>query len=81
MCFNIFKKKKRVIKGSCVQSAFNTYGSLIPCTVTRIYFRGVGSNKVKYCQLTFILDGLSKTVNVPFSSCKLHHSDDPSTFI
>ena len=80
MCFNIFKKE-RVIKGSCVQSAFNTYGSLILCTVTRIYFRGLGSNKVKYCQLSFILGGLSKTVNVPFSSCKLHHSDDPSTFI
>ena len=79
MCFNIFKKKKRVIKGSCVQSDFNTYGSLIPCTVTRIYFRS--SNSLKYCQLTFILDGLSKTVNVPYSSCKLHHSDDPSTFI
>ena len=79
MCFNIFKKKKRVIKGSCVQSDFNTYGSLIPCTVTRIYFRS--SNSLKYCQLTFILDGLSKTVNVPYSSCKFHHSDDPSTFI
>jgi hypothetical protein len=79
MCFNIFKKKKRVIKGSCVQSDFNTYGRLIPCTVTRIYFRS--SNSLKYCQLTFILDGLSKTVNVPYSSCKLHHSDDPSIFI
>jgi hypothetical protein len=79
MCFNIFRKKKRVIKGSCVQSAFNTYGSLIPCTVTRIYFRS--SNSLKYCQLSFILDGLSKTVNVPYYSCKLHHSDDPSIFI
>ena len=80
MCFNIFKKE-RVIKGSCVQSNFNWYGKLIPCTVTRIYFRGFGSNKVKFCQLSFILGGLSKTVNVPYSSCVLHHSDDPSTFI
>jgi len=80
MCFNIFKRE-RVIKGSCVISAFNTYGKSMPCTVTRIYFRGLGSNKVKYCQLTFILDGLSKTVNVPYSSCVLNHSDDPSTFI
>ena len=80
MCFNIFKRE-RVIKGSCVISAFNTYGKSMPCTVTRIYFRGLNSNKVKYCQLTFILDGLSKTVNVPYSSCVLHHSDDPSTFI
>ena len=80
MCFNIFKRE-RVIKGSCVTSTFNTYGKSMPCTVTRIYIRGFGSNKVKYCQLTFILDGLSKTVNVPFSSCVLNHSDDPSTFI
>lgn len=80
MCFNIFRKE-RVIKGSCVQSDFNWYGKLMPCTVTRIYSRGFKSNKVKYCQLTFILRGLSKTVNVPLSSCKLHHSDDPLTFI
>ena len=80
MCFNIFKRE-RVVKGSCVTSTFNTYGKSMPCTVTRIYIRGFGSNKVKYCQLTFILDGLSKTVNVPFSSCVLNHSDDPSTFI
>ena len=80
MCFNIFKRE-RVIKGSCVTSTFNTYGKSMPCTVTRIYIRGFGSNKVKYCQLTFILDGLSKTVNVPYSSCVLNHSDDPSTFI
>jgi len=46
MCFNIFRKE-RVIKGSCVQSDFNWYGKLMPCTVTRIYIRGVGSNKVK----------------------------------
>jgi hypothetical protein len=80
MCFNIFKKE-RVIKGCCVESSFNTYNKLMPCTVTRIYYRGVGSNKVKFCQLSFILGGLSKTVNVPYSSCVLHHSDDPSTFI
>ena len=46
MCFNIFKRK-RVVKGSCVTSSFNTYGKLMPCTVTRIYIRGFGSNKVK----------------------------------
>lgn len=80
MCFNIFKRK-RVVKGSCVTSSFNTYGKLMPCTVTRIYIRGFGSNKVKFCQLTFILDGLSKTVNVPFYSCKLDNSDDYPTFI
>ena len=80
MCFNIFKRE-RVIKGSCVISAFNTYGKSMSCTVTRIYFRGLNSNRVKYCQLTFILGGLSKTINVPYSSCKLNHSDDLSTFI
>ena len=80
MCFNIFRKE-RVIKGSCVQSDFNWYGKLIPCEVSRIYSRGFNSNSVKFCQLTFILGGLSKTINVPYSSCKLNHSDDLSTFI
>lgn len=80
MCFNIFRKE-RVIKGSCVQSNFNWYGKLIPCEVSRIYSRGFSSNRVKFCQLTFISDGFCRTINVPLSSCKLYHSDSPSTFI
>lgn len=67
--FNLFNRNNIVI-GSCVVSSDNKYGKSIQCQVSRIYHRG--RSKLKYCRLNFILNGLFKTINVNFKSCKIY---------
>jgi hypothetical protein len=70
MFFNLFKRKEVILVGSFVLSSDNFYGEFIPCEVVRIYDRVFASAKVRYCKLSFVLDGKIKTINVTYKSCQ-----------